>query len=730
MVAGTDGDAGRVETDVGPLSEPPPSTVLVRLLPYGNASEGVGSLGHMTEAPPSGPISGVSSPVIFRGDSGPGFWIREASIEIRFDAFLLAPCKVIRLAPNGAWFMPERGAEYPVDEPTEVTVLSGTHEIGPLTAQVVAPPSPSFDPIYGVVFRDVPFRSAREIVGLLRDLASSGAARLAHRSAQVREEINEVARIRSVVRALAGLTGLGFVSARRDVTMRLASFDEPGGLLVWQGTADWGDPPHHVDVVGYNSVYRMYFNTVTIMREGHALTTLPTRIERVRHRQHRRGEARGNTTVSFYHPLWPRLPQIKRDVRDVSFSGMSFVTSLDDDLLFPGLALPFIEVRDDSGALVRLKGEVRAVDQVGEEGIARLSVTHYSWRDEKPWNRLIAQTLCPTTQGGEERVDDVWMLYRDSGYFNLSGKMPEQFDPLKHSYERVDIQGANVPDLFCHAVFPSDRGVEASVSMMRVYKWTWMLHQIAKRRGASRRILRDVYTRAFEAARFDPGQGYVISYMDAHVPWNQMSHFAFANRHVDSGKATVIPFHFREVNVNDRAPYVPNPPEVTPATPREIAAVLKQIRHAHPECYSEALDLVPDHVDLATVVRKWNQAGFMRERSVFVARRGNAPEAAAIVECGETGANLFRLLDSMRLVSLAPGGDGTFPVLMDTARKWFRERGKDAFAYFQEQEDPGPEEVSKLRDLGEGNLWVVAAALLPEFLEHVFEVTSSVPPKA
>jgi hypothetical protein len=701
------------------------------MLPYGDASAGNGPPStrspRISEPPPSGPVSGVVAPVLFRGESGPGFWIRGpgASVDVRIDTVSPAPCKVIRLAPNGAWFVPERGAEYPLDELAEVTLHSGEREIGPLRAQIVAPPALAHDPIYGLSFRDVPLRIAREIVVLLRDLASSGAARLAHRSAQVREEVNEVSRIRAIIRALVGVNGHGFVGGNRDARLRLSSFDEPGGLLVWDGSADWGDPPYVIDVEGYNSVYRLHFSTVAAAGADHTLTSTPSRIERVRHRIHRRGEVQGNLTAAFYHPLWPRLPQIKREIRDISFGGISFVTSLDDDLLFPGLTLPLIEVWESTGELVRLKGEVRAVDQVGDEGIARMSVTHYSWRDEARWNRLIAKMLYSTTVGGEERLHDVWELYRESGYFNLSGKAPDQFDPLKTSYEKMETQGSNVPGLFCHAVFPSDRGVEATVSMMRVYKHTWMLHQIAKRRGASRRILRDVYMRAFEAAQFDPNLGFVVSYMDAHVPWNQLSHFAFADRHAGSGKAAVIPFRFREINVEGRAPYVPDPPEVLPATPREIALVLKRMRRDRPDCYADALDLVPEHADLASVARKWNQAGFSRERAIFVARHGNALQAAAIVESGETGANLFRLVDSLRLVSLEPGGDGAFLVLMDAARAWFRERKKDAFAYFQEHEDAGPAEVSKLRDLGAGCLWVISAALLPEFLEHVFEVTSS-----
>ena len=739
MAAGREIDGANLVMAQRPLSEPPPSGgpasgVLLGLLPYGDASEAPPSsrlIKRMSEPPPSGPVSGVVAPILFRGDGGPGFWIRgpETRVEVVFDDASFGVCKVIRLNPTGAWFIPDRGLEYPLDEPVEITIRSRDLMIGPLRASVVAPPCVVQEPIFGLVFTDVPFRMARQIVEMLRDLSASGAAQLAHRGNLVREEIGEPTRIRSIVRALAGVASRGYLDGNREAPLRLVSFDEAGGILVWLGDSEWGDGPFVLDVTGYNSVYRLHFTAVSPAGEGHAMTALPRRIERLRQRQYRRSEVNGALSVALYHPLWARLPQIKREVRDVSFGGICFDTSLDDDLLFPGLSLPLIEVREADGEVVRLKGEVRSVGPSGDETVARVSVTPYSWRDESRWNRLVARMLYPTTKSGEEWAEPVWDLFRDSGYFNLSGKAPEHFDLLKSSYLKVDQRGVTVPGLFCHAVFPSERGVEGTVSIMKVYRSTWMLHQLAKRKGTSnvanpRQILRDLYTRAFEHTQTDQNFRWIIAYAEATVRWNQMSHFAFAQRHADSGKAMSFPFQLMEVTVADRAPYVPEPFDVGPGTPREVSATLQHIRRTRPDCYVEALDFVPEHADLATVSRKWSQAGFLRERATFVARRGNTLVAAAIVECGETGANLFRLVDNLRLIPLVAGGEGAFSALMDAARDWFRQRGKEAFVYFRESEDPGPIEVVKLRDLGEGRFWVIAAELLPEFLEHVFEVTS------
>jgi hypothetical protein len=683
------------------------------------------------EAPPSGPMSGQAAPVLFRGDAGPGFWLRDpnVNVELVFANEELGACKVIRLSPTGAWFSPQRDVPYPTEEALELRLRAGDTEIGPIWGPVVMPPSPGKEPVFGLTFTGLQFRVAQQIVGLLRDLATSGAAHLAHRPQQTREEIVDSSRIRAIIKALSGVSSRGFVGARREAPVTITSLDDQGRVH-WQGASNWEDGPFIIELTGYNSVYRLHIPEMSPLTEDEVVTPLPTRIERTRQRQYRRSEVDGGTLkASFYHPLWPRLPQIIREVRDVSFGGIRVVTSLDDDLLFPGLALPLIELRDERGERVAIKGEVRSVGVSGGEAVARISVTPHTSRDENRWNRLVARLLYPTTQSSGEWAESVWDLFRDSGYFNLSGKTPEQFDQLRSSYMKVDQRGAATPTLFCNAVFPSGRGVEGTVSIMKMYRSTWMLHQLAKRRGGgdpanSRQILRDLYTRAFEHTQTDQKFRWIIAYAEATVRWNQMSHFDFAQRHIDTGKAMSLPFQLMEASVFDSGLSVPEVAEIGRATEPEIELLLEHLRTTRPSCYVEALDLTPDCASLSGVSRDWLRAGLSRKRAIFAARRDGELVAASIVECSETGANLFRLTDCLRLIVLAPGGDAALAGLLDSARRWFEEHGKEAFVYFREHEDPGPMQVAKLRDLGEGRFWVISAELLPEFLEHLFEVTS------
>ena len=143
--------------------------------------------------------------------------------------------------------------------------------------------------------------------------------------------------------------------------------------------------------------------------------------------------------------------------------------------------------------------------------------------------------------------------------------------------------------------------------------------------------------------------------------------------------------------------------------------------------YWDSLDLTEDAFDLWNVRQLWADAGFERERGLLVARIAGRPIAAALVESGETGTNLFRLLDGVRIFPFEPGGDAAaFIDLIEASRSWYRARKKEAFVFFRE--DPKLEvSGADLRDLGEGHFWVLSAMLLPEFLEHIYELTAPKP---
>ncbi len=346
------------------------------------------------------------------------------------------------------------------------------------------------------------------------------------------------------------------------------------------------------------------------------------------------------------------------------------------------------------------------------------------------WPSFVMQALNQTTAPGDDHVDKLWELYKDSGYFSLSGKDPHEFDALAKSFRSLVHCTKTKAWLAYNSVWPSTHRIEASVSTLKLYRNTWMLHQLAKRKATqgdprARHILRDIYLRAFEYMQTDPRCEWVLSYAEAHVRWVQGSHIAFAEHFEATGAATAAPFRLIEVNCLERKELAsPVHYRFGAAAPDEQKLILDVLRATLPHPYIEAVDLVPERFDLGMVKQSWEEIGLRRAREVWVARHQSQPVAAAIMEIGETGTNLFRLTDSLRLVCLTPGGEGAFLGLIEKAKAWFLAKGKDSFVYFWEHPDTAHVRTGQLRDLGEGRVWVIRSDLIPDFLELVCELTS------
>jgi hypothetical protein len=505
------------------------------------------------------------------------------------------------------------------------------------------------------------------------------------------------------------------------------------GRLLEQADADPSEPVRG-SIIGYNSVYRFSLTDLEEV-EGGLVTALPAEVNRVRHRWFRRVPVRTTLRVRFEHPLWEEIEPVWRDVLDISLGGIRFATELSQDLLFPALSLPYIEIETQYGTVIHLRGQIRNVlpPREGEPSSCGASVTPLSPEDEIWWMRLVSGMLYDhTTQTSEHLTEPLWDLFKDSGYMNLAGKSAESFTFLKRRISSVSRRAAIAPQLMCQAVWPSDRGVEASLSFCKAYKQSWMVHQLAKRRSSSEnvadraQILWGIYTRAFEHSQSDPDMRWVISYVESTVPWVARTHFAFAQRFAATGESLALPVRMMSVSCAEAGDPQEETFEIGPATPWEKMRVLAAIARVRPQSYREALDFTSEHIDLTDVAREWRRFGFERERAILVARSGHQPIAALVVEAGEVGTNLFCLLDSARLIPLTPDGKRAYVQLMDEARAWFAVRRRTSFLYFREDDDQSYEKAAQLHDEpGEPYLCIMSARVLPDFLEHVCEISGS-----
>lgn len=642
---------------------------------------------------------------------------------------------IVRLNARSVWFQPAPQIVTPYGRTVPIRLASPHAELGPFSAKIGI--EPVEDELYAVAHLDeLSLASGREVIGFMLEATERGLASPPPPKGSTYAEIDDPVRLRVVAAALVRRHAEGVVYAGDQVMhARIVDFDDNVNLIMWklEDGAEGGDLPGNIriEVPGYNCVYQLSFDAAERMGEM-VCTRLPTRARYVRHRRYRRTTLSTSAFASFQHPIWPELGTFACPLLDVSFGGVAFAADPQRDALYVGLRIESIEVACGRNQTVALDGVVRTIARTPDGTMTcGLSVEGRTSQDASVWAEFVMRSLNQTTSAGDDKVEQLWDLYTVSGYFNLSGKDPDEFTSLERAFRNVVEQSRSIPWLTYQSVWPTQTGIEASISVLKLYTGTWLMHQVAKRRGAShrggqvRQVLRDTYLRAYEYAHADPHCRWVASYVEAQVPWTQRSHLAFARQFGLTNGVVSWPFQLMEIYCHDQPEHPPlGLYRIGFASEEECEILCEKLRETRPEAYLESLDLVPERLGLFEPKRAWLAAGFEREREILVARRHDqTPTAVAIVESGETGTNLFRIVDSLRLVALEPDGEQAFLELIEKARAWFRTRGKDSFVYFSECDEGPRAQLAMERDLGPGRMWAVRCELIPDFLEFVCELS-------
>lgn len=572
---------------------------------------------------------------------------------------------------------------------------------------------------------------APSVGGILQGLLARGLVAAPAPEPPSLERIADNARIEARIRSLAAQEAPAIVRvAGGALRGRLVAALSDGPYpLQLASSAPIPDAPFELELQGYNSVYR--FDVSRLLRMGDRVAVpLPTVLERLQHRKSRRADAPAGLVATFTHPVFAEL-QVRRAVRDVSRNGVSFETRVDQDILCAGLRLRDIVLTTQHGAALHFDGEVRIVHppRDGHGAACGVRLTPRTAADADRWNQLVGTALNPHTRLGATWSEETWELYTAAGYFSLSGKSQAHFGALKAPFASVTRKVDAAPQVGCQVVWPSERGVEASLSLLKIYEHTWFGFQMAKLQGAppdgasGRQVLRDIHLRAYEHAQADPGLRWTTAFVQASARWSKLVHYDLPYRYLDSGLSAVVDFHALELDVPARPARAPDA-NVGPATLHEREALLEALVPRRPLVYREALDLVPERFGLDKLRGEWAAAGLTRERDLLVARRGGRMIAAATVESADPGLHLFNLLDLVRLYAVAVDGVSAFPALLEAATAWYRARGRDSFTCLLEEGTPGCAAQFSPRDLGAGSLTVLSTELLPSFLEHVTEVTA------
>lgn len=584
--------------------------------------------------------------------------------------------------------------------------------------------------VTGIVFRLEDDSRTRQYIGsiLKHLLFSNGIASTGKREPFV-EKITDEGCIRQIICALIANASRGFGRLRDDaismVSLRATRVVSGSDLSIhWETEFPLPDPLAEIIITSHNSIYVIPVENCEWL-DNALKTAFPTELVRQRVRLMRRIDT-SDITIRFHHPCYPEN-HIHRKVTNISQYGIAFETELDTDLLFPALELPAFVVSVGERSIL-LQGVVRHVSLSKATGKSVCGVEldpQSPFHSRMGWAHILEPHLHPTTRrGSAETLDELWQLLDQSGYFRLSGKSPEDFEPLRAAYTQVSQYYSEGPELGCQVLWYSRFGLEATISISRMYTGTWLLYQLARlRRDPSevpgRQILKDVYVHAFEHSKWYPSFNWVLVYTEANVRWHHLTHQAFAELHAESEKVFNIPFRLMEDSSKATKDELASVYDIGEATVSELSMLIEHMREIFPPAVVDALDFVPSRFFLQGFNRTLASANMYRDRHVFSVRRNGDTLAMAICETSTRGMHLFRLSDGVRLFALTDNAENAILSLMAYVRRFYIARENSVAIYYMEQSQVALGKKAGLTDLGQGNMWLIHSSLVDDFLEHI-----------
>lgn len=536
------------------------------------------------------------------------------------------------------------------------------------------------------------------------------------------ETIDNPTRVREILNMLAlhGRVGVIKQPLAPPLPVGPSVVDEAVG---WRCEGTQPRPPFFVEIEGYNHIYEIPIVEAEKSPEGFT-SGLPKWIARHRHRNHRRARVRSGIEVMFEHPDHLGL-FIRRPVRDISAPGVGFWIQ-PEDRLYVSLVSDNIWLILDGEVRALLRGAVQSLP-AGDDGLRCGMRVEPLEGHEHAWARFLEQMLYPTTARASD-AEALWSLYDESGYFRLSGKNRGWFEERKASFSDAIERLSETDEMGCHSVWWTDDQAEAVVSALRLYTGCWFGSQMAKRPGKlvngvpRRLVLRDIQLQAYELAYQHPDCRWMLTYVHENARFNMLMCKDFTERYDGTRRGVVRLAHALEVVTDAPAVERPAGVEITLATAREKRFFMDWMARRCPFAYRDALDLVPERLELNQLKDICKRTGFLRDRVILVARVRGRPVACAVADLGTDGLHLFGMYNVVRIFPFEMVDPSVHLALLDSARGFFRSMGKHHFVYFCDGEwSPFLHPGEGITDLGSAYLTILASELVPEWLEYMHE---------
>ena len=429
--------------------------------------------------------------------------------------------------------------------------------------------------------------------------------------------------------------------------------------------------------------------------------------------------------VELIHPH-VRGKLVRKLALEVGLGGLSFELRPEDDLLVPGILIPSAVLWLPDGRSLGCRCLVRHVWRHQSGYRCGVELLDFAAEGRHEWVAALLSRAHPNVvPAGPEALAEVWDVFARSGY--LEEKPAELMQAMREPFRKawgglLAGQADNQCWLYRASGFPI-----ATVSMSRIYSSTWLLHHLGadllhfetKQQNLDAMAEITLHAAPEWAASLHP-DGYALTVFNTDTHFNRWSWFGFFERHHGGGELDSQRLRVRDYRVDSLAlPPVDPRIWVREATELELRAISHDLLERDGPLVHRAYDFAPECIKLTAMSELPDGSALERRRVLYVAGCDSDLAGYAVVESAATGANIFSLYDSCRIIVLAPLGAtetaGLRDALLARAAGHFRAQGCPCFLYLTGPADAPPPsddgafEVTGLRTVMTMNLLVVGA---------------------
>jgi hypothetical protein len=426
---------------------------------------------------------------------------------------------------------------------------------------------------------------------------------------------------------------------------------------------------------------------------------------------------------------------VRKLATEVGLGGLSFDLQPEDDLLVPGTLVPSAVLWLPDGRSLGCRCLVRHVWRHPAGYRCGVELLDFAAEGRHEWVAAVLTRAHPSVvAAGPEALAEVWDVFDRSGY--LEEKPAELMQAMREPFRKA--WGgllAGQADNQCW-LYRADGVPMATVSMSRIYSSTWLLHHLGadlmcfetKQQNLDAMAEITLHAAPEWAASLHP-DGYALTIFNSDKHFNRWSWFGFFERHNGEGELDSQKLRLRDYRV-DSLGLPPVDPRiwVREATDVELRSISRDLLERDGPLVHRAYDFAPERIKLTAMSELPDGSALERRRTLYVAGRGPDLAGYAIVESAATGANIFSLYDSCRIVVLAPLGATEAAALRDAllarAAEHLRAQGCPCFLYLTGPTDAPPPsddtgfEVSVLRTVMTMNLLLVGAQEVDRIWTH------------